>query len=70
MQEAKYHSSVWLVLQQSSAWSARKEGRSTGSLDAGGAGAIGGITRAELAKKGGSWPGREGKRNFLRVGTV
>lgn len=33
-------------------------------------GAIGGIARAELAKTGGSLPGGEGRKTFLRAGTV
>lgn len=33
-------------------------------------GTIGGIARAELAKTGGSLPGGEGRKTFLRAGTV
>lgn len=69
-QEANSHSAVGLVLQQSSGWRARREGSSRPVSDGGGARAVGGITRAELAKVGGSLPGREGKRGFPRVGTV
>lgn len=47
-----------------------EKGASAGSPGGGGASTVGGSTRAELAKVGGSLPGRERKRSFLRVGTV